>query len=584
MWCRSTISARSTDACSWTCGSSRVRIWARCCASGPLPPQRAIKIIEQIALALFAAHRIGLVHRDVKPSNILVTEDDFAYLIDFGIARVAGEAGLTDTGAAVGTWAYMAPERFSTGAADARADVYALTCVLYEALTGESPFPAKTLEQIATAHMLQPPPLPSTFRPQIPQAMDQVITTGMAKEPDQRYASTKDLATAARAAVGAEQDRTQAAQQDRTQAAPPPWTAQPTEQVNQPGPTMAGPPRGTHRASASAGPGAVRRRNPVPSAGGAGSARAGHPAVGSAQKHTAGAAAAVVVVIVAVAAMIMFTGDSDSPSSGTASSPSSPLRVFTVLGGAPHRLRPAVRCSAAPSRGPPTSPEPRSPNAATRSSVRSALRAGGAPTTGCRSTSRTRSSSPTAARRGCQVVGTEDYCCGGPDCDAVPAEMPVPENANIGGSPDLQCDITGNTEGQGDCQLLVVDRDGREAVRDVPVDEGGRWPQDRGLLRLGPEQAVPGQPAWRSVHERGRGRFPDRRHDPHRRRSRLGLNRSRDPVHPAQRSDQGRGVRAPGEPCRWPREHRPQCAAVRRAVPAEGRLRRDRPTPTRRKW
>ncbi|MGZ8818439.1 MAG: serine/threonine-protein kinase, partial [Mycobacterium sp.] len=196
--------------------------------SGPLPPQRAIKIIEQIALALFAAHRIGLVHRDVKPSNILVTEDDFAYLIDFGIARVAGEAGLTDTGAAVGTWAYMAPERFSTGAADARADVYALTCVLYEALTGESPFPAKTLEQIATAHMLQPPPKPSTVRPQIPQAMDQVITTGMAKEPDQRYASTKDLATAARAAVGAERDRTQAAQQDRTQAVPGAWTAQPT--------------------------------------------------------------------------------------------------------------------------------------------------------------------------------------------------------------------------------------------------------------------------------------------------------------------------------------------------------------------
>ena len=189
-------------------------------ASGPLPPQRAIKIIEQIALALFAAHRIGLVHRDVKPSNILVTEDDFAYLIDFGIARAAGEAGLTDTGAAVGTWAYMAPERFSTGAADARADVYALTCVLYEALTGESPFPGTTLEQIATAHMLQPPPKPSMVRPQIPQAMDHVIDTGMAKEPDQRYSSTKDLATAARAAVGAEQDRTQAAHQDRTQAAP----------------------------------------------------------------------------------------------------------------------------------------------------------------------------------------------------------------------------------------------------------------------------------------------------------------------------------------------------------------------------
>ena len=84
---------------------------------GPLQPARAIRVVEQIASALFAAHRIGLVHRDVKPSNILVTEDDFAYLIDFGIARVAGEAGLTDTGAAVGTWAYMAPERFSAGSA-----------------------------------------------------------------------------------------------------------------------------------------------------------------------------------------------------------------------------------------------------------------------------------------------------------------------------------------------------------------------------------------------------------------------------------------------------------------------------------
>ncbi|MGZ8814007.1 MAG: serine/threonine-protein kinase, partial [Mycobacterium sp.] len=291
--------------------------------SGPLPPQRAIKIIEQIALALFAAHRIGLVHRDVKPSNILVTEDDFAYLIDFGIARVAGEAGLTDTGAAVGTWAYMAPERFSTGAADARADVYALTCVLYEALTGESPFPAKTLEQIATAHMLQPPPKPSTVRPQIPQAMDQVITTGMAKEPDQRYASTKDLATAARAAVGAEQDRTQAAQQDRTIAAPLSSSMQPTEQLNQPGPTMAGrPPEPTERLrqpepATFAAPTQYRTpagQAPPPSA----PPPPSGPSSGRHRNILLASAAALLVVIVAVAAVIMFSG-SDSPSSNTAS-------------------------------------------------------------------------------------------------------------------------------------------------------------------------------------------------------------------------------------------------------------------------
>lgn len=92
--------------------------------AGPLPPERAVMIIEQIASALHAAHRIGLAHRDVKPSNIRVAQNDFAYLIDFVIARAAGETGLTSTGAAIGTWAYMAPERFSTGAADPRSDIY----------------------------------------------------------------------------------------------------------------------------------------------------------------------------------------------------------------------------------------------------------------------------------------------------------------------------------------------------------------------------------------------------------------------------------------------------------------------------
>ena len=103
---------------------------------GPLAPARAVWIVEQIAAALNAAHRVGLIHRDVKPSNILVTEDDFAYLIDFGIARVAGATKLTSTGATIGTLAYMAPERFTSDRADARADIYALTCVLYECLTG----------------------------------------------------------------------------------------------------------------------------------------------------------------------------------------------------------------------------------------------------------------------------------------------------------------------------------------------------------------------------------------------------------------------------------------------------------------
>ena len=112
-------------------------------AEGPLEPARAIGIIDQIASALNAAHRIGLVHRDVKPSNILIAEHDFAYLIDFGIARAVGETGLTSAGAVIGTWAYMAPERISTGQSDPRADIYALACVLYECLTGSRPFPGE---------------------------------------------------------------------------------------------------------------------------------------------------------------------------------------------------------------------------------------------------------------------------------------------------------------------------------------------------------------------------------------------------------------------------------------------------------
>ncbi len=87
---------------------------------GPLDPARAVGIIEQVAAALQAAHHEGLVHRDVKPSNILVTDSDFAYLIDFGIARTAGSTGLTSTGSTIGTWAYMAPERFGMGEPDPR--------------------------------------------------------------------------------------------------------------------------------------------------------------------------------------------------------------------------------------------------------------------------------------------------------------------------------------------------------------------------------------------------------------------------------------------------------------------------------
>ncbi len=170
-------------------------------ADGPTEPARAVWIIDQVASALHAAHRIGLVHRDVKPSNILVTEDDFAYLIDFGIARTVGETALTSTGSVIGTWAYMAPERLANGQTDARADIYALTCVLHECLTGTRPFPGDSLEQQITGHLTVPPPRPSELSADVPAELDTVVATGMAKNPDERYETAKDLARAARAAI-----------------------------------------------------------------------------------------------------------------------------------------------------------------------------------------------------------------------------------------------------------------------------------------------------------------------------------------------------------------------------------------------
>lgn len=170
---------------------------------GPMDAERAIRIVEQIASALNAAHRVGLIHRDVKPSNILIAEDDFAYLIDFGIARGAGETGLTSTGNVVGTWPYMAPERFTTGLTDTRCDIYALTCVLYQCLTASRPFPGDSVEQQIAGHLTMPPPRPSINRPGVSPQLDAVIATGMAKEPGDRYDTTVDLARAAKAAVTA---------------------------------------------------------------------------------------------------------------------------------------------------------------------------------------------------------------------------------------------------------------------------------------------------------------------------------------------------------------------------------------------
>lgn len=176
--------------------------------TGPLPPARAVALVGQVASALDAAHADGLVHRDVKPSNVLLAGQrrDFAYLVDFGIARPVAGAGasLTGSGATVGTLDYMAPERFAGGPVDRRADVYSLACLLYELLTGRRPYPVTEVAALLHAHLHQPPPAPSAVRPELA-PFDPVVARGMAKDPAARFPGAGALADAAGVALAARQ-------------------------------------------------------------------------------------------------------------------------------------------------------------------------------------------------------------------------------------------------------------------------------------------------------------------------------------------------------------------------------------------
>jgi hypothetical protein len=171
---------------------------------GRVPLERATHILTQVADALDAAHARGLVHRDVKPANILIAAggNDHAYLTDFGLTKhLASASGLTNTGQWVGTADYVAPEQIQGDPIDARTDVYALGCVLYELLTGTVPFPRDNQVAKIYAHLSEPPPQVDCAALGLPAGLDHVVRRAMAKRPDERFPSAGDLARATVAAI-----------------------------------------------------------------------------------------------------------------------------------------------------------------------------------------------------------------------------------------------------------------------------------------------------------------------------------------------------------------------------------------------
>jgi predicted Ser/Thr protein kinase len=184
---------------------------------GSLTTAETLRIAEQIGGALDAAHGAGLVHRDVKPANILVAAPgEHAYLCDFGLAKRTSSEGITRTGSFLGTVDYCAPEQIEGRPLDGRADVYSLGCVLFHCLAGRPPYRRETEFLVLNAHLHDPPPALSTVRPDLPRSLDGVIVTAMAKYPDVRYATAGALAAALGAVLAGHEA------EDATRVAPTP--------------------------------------------------------------------------------------------------------------------------------------------------------------------------------------------------------------------------------------------------------------------------------------------------------------------------------------------------------------------------
>ncbi|MGH2699653.1 MAG: Stk1 family PASTA domain-containing Ser/Thr kinase, partial [Actinomycetota bacterium] len=164
---------------------------------GALMPERAAEIARDTASGLGRAHESGIVHRDVKPHNIMITKTGQTKVTDFGIARAVGgdaEATMTQTGMVIGTAAYLSPEQAQGNPVDARSDVYSLGCVLHEMLTGDAPFAGDTPLAIAYKHVRENPERASEVNSDVPDALDAIVMKAMSKNPDNRYADANEMA------------------------------------------------------------------------------------------------------------------------------------------------------------------------------------------------------------------------------------------------------------------------------------------------------------------------------------------------------------------------------------------------------